>query len=242
MNALTPIPTTMSSREIADLLETRHDSVKRTMERLSEARLIRFTPSVETSHEGAGARPVEIYQVDERDSYVVVARLSPEFTARLVDYWQTHRNHPPRLPTTAEAFASVFSMVADQERLQAEHSQQIEAIEAKVSEMAQAHTILDKLPSDCEYISVIRKRMNKQYGLSETVVDAIMRNSPYAPTTRVLVRNQHAEAAGAHNQGFSKKDVSAVFRRFVAECTMVTATMATHPYIDGRFKLTVRSA
>lgn len=79
---------TMSSREIADLLECRHDSVKRTMERLRDKGLIRFTPSEETSHEGAGARPVEVYRVGKRDSYVVVAQLSPEFTARVVDRWQ----------------------------------------------------------------------------------------------------------------------------------------------------------
>lgn len=145
----------------------------------------------------------------------------------------------PRLPTTAEAFASVFSMVADQEARQEQQDKQIKAIGAKVDQVAQAHVILDKLPSDCEYITVIRKRMNKQYGLSETVVDTVMRNSPYAPTTRALVKNQHVEAAGAHNQGFSKKEVSAVFRRFVDECQMVSVTMATHPFVEGqRFKLT----
>ncbi|WP_447789458.1 phage antirepressor KilAC domain-containing protein [Pseudomonas farris] len=80
--------TTMSSREIADLVESRHDSVKRTIERLSIKGIIRFTPSVETSHEGAGAREVEVYNINKRDSFVVVAQLCPEFTARLVDRWQ----------------------------------------------------------------------------------------------------------------------------------------------------------
>jgi phage antirepressor YoqD-like protein len=79
---------TMSSREIAELVESRHDSVKRAMERLAEKELISFTPLVETSHDGAGARPVEVYRVGKRDSYVIVAQLSPEFTARLVDRWQ----------------------------------------------------------------------------------------------------------------------------------------------------------
>jgi hypothetical protein len=36
----------------------------------------------------AMARPVEVYMVGKRDSYTVVAQLSPEFTARLVDCWQ----------------------------------------------------------------------------------------------------------------------------------------------------------
>ena len=46
---------TMSSREISELVESRHDSVKRTIERLTEKGVVSFTPSVETSHEGAGA-------------------------------------------------------------------------------------------------------------------------------------------------------------------------------------------
>lgn len=88
---------TMSSKQIADVVGSRHDSVKRTIERLAEKGIISFTPMVETSHEGAGARPVEVYQVNERDSYVVVAQLCPEFTAKLVDYWQATKNLIPTL-------------------------------------------------------------------------------------------------------------------------------------------------
>jgi phage regulator Rha-like protein len=79
---------TMSSREIAELVESRHDNVKRSMETLQDKGIISFTQSEETSHEGAGARPVDVYLVGKRDSYIVVAQLSPEFTARLVDRWQ----------------------------------------------------------------------------------------------------------------------------------------------------------
>ncbi|CAB5644067.1 Rha family transcriptional regulator [Pseudomonas asiatica] len=78
----------MSSREIADLVGSRHDSVKRAMERLQEKAIVSFSPSVETSHQGQGSRPVEVYLVNKRDSFVVVAQLCPEFTAALVDRWQ----------------------------------------------------------------------------------------------------------------------------------------------------------
>jgi phage antirepressor YoqD-like protein len=78
----------MSSREIAELLESRHDNVKLSMERLAVSGVISFTSSQETSHEGAGARPVLVYLVNKRDSYVVVAQMSPKFTAKLVDRWQ----------------------------------------------------------------------------------------------------------------------------------------------------------
>lgn len=99
---------TMSSREIAELVESRHDSVKRAIERLAEKGLVSFTPAVETSHEGSGARDVEVYCVGKRDSYVIVAQLSPEFTARLVDRWQELESHPISLDDPAALRAALL--------------------------------------------------------------------------------------------------------------------------------------
>jgi phage regulator Rha-like protein len=77
---------TMSSREIADLVESRHDSVKRTIERLVNSSVIQSPPMVDfkNSNNVTGQE----YLLNKRDSYIVVAQLSPEFTARLVDRWQ----------------------------------------------------------------------------------------------------------------------------------------------------------
>lgn len=80
---------TMSSQEIAALVSSRHDSVKRTIERLAESGAITLPPMVEKPTAG---RPTTIYLFEgekgKRDSIVVVAQLSPEFTAKLVDRWQ----------------------------------------------------------------------------------------------------------------------------------------------------------
>lgn len=76
---------TMSSREIAALVESRHDSVKRTIERIAEKGVITFTPMVEKP---TGGRPSTAYLVDEESSYIVVAQLCPEFTARIVRRWR----------------------------------------------------------------------------------------------------------------------------------------------------------
>ncbi len=51
MNMLQTIQTTMSSREISELVESRHDNVKRSMETLRDSGLISFTQSQETSHD-----------------------------------------------------------------------------------------------------------------------------------------------------------------------------------------------
>ncbi|MFM0330677.1 phage antirepressor KilAC domain-containing protein [Paraburkholderia strydomiana] len=86
MNDLTcPNEPTMSSREIAELVESRHDNVKTTIERLAARRAI-ASPAMQ--EKATAGRPVVEYLVGKRDSYVIVAQLSPEFTARLVDRWQ----------------------------------------------------------------------------------------------------------------------------------------------------------
>ena len=101
---------TMSSREIADLVESRHDSVKRTIERLQDKGLIKLTPMVEVkNHLG---QVVTEYQLIKRDTYVVVAQLSPEFTARLVDRWQELENQ--QMPQIPQTLSEALRLAADQ--------------------------------------------------------------------------------------------------------------------------------
>ena len=92
MTALMTEKLTMSSREIAALVESRHDSVKRTIERLAQIGAIGFPPLVENPATVRGGRPGTEYVFSgdkgKRDSIVIVAQLSPAFTARLVDRWQ----------------------------------------------------------------------------------------------------------------------------------------------------------
>ncbi len=137
--------------------------------------------------------------------------------------------------TMAEMALQNAQALVDMERRQAEHDAKLDAVVSDIAEIKQAHTVLERMPTDCEGIERIRKRMNKEYSLSVPVVDKIMRDSPFAPTVRVLVRNQHAE--GAHNSGFAVKEVSAIFKRFVSECRHSAGALHTHPYVDGRFKL-----
>ena len=117
MNALTTLNTTtltMSSREIAELLGCRHDSVKRTIDTLARKDLVTFTQTVEPTR--GGGKPVTLYHVGKRDSYVIVAQLSPEFTAKLVDRWQELEaqaaQQAPKLPTT---FAEALRLAAELE-------------------------------------------------------------------------------------------------------------------------------
>ena len=75
----------MTSQDIAALVNSRHDDVKRSIERLAEKCIIELPPMAEIK---TATKPVKVYQIGKRDSYVIVAQLSPEFTAALVDRWQ----------------------------------------------------------------------------------------------------------------------------------------------------------
>lgn len=122
MTALTVADTelTMSSREIAEVVESRHDNVKITIERLVEKGVI-ARPALQDmpSTDSLGrARLTQIYRVNKRDSYVIVAQLSPEFTARLVDRWQELEKQVSQ-PQVPQSFSEALRLAADtQEQLE----------------------------------------------------------------------------------------------------------------------------
>jgi phage regulator Rha-like protein len=110
---------TMSSREIAELLGSRHDNVKRTIERLAERAVITLPPLGEASFKDALGKIQHTteYRVGKRDSYIIVAQLSPEFTARLVDRWQ-ELEAAAVAPTFTipQTLADALQLAADQAR------------------------------------------------------------------------------------------------------------------------------
>ncbi|RXK34418.1 DNA-binding protein [Arsenophonus endosymbiont of Bemisia tabaci Asia II 3] len=84
----------MTSLEIAELVNKRHDNVKRTIETLAKSEIIQFPQSekVENKQSNSQNRFTKVFifegEQGKRDSIIVVAQLCPEFTARLVDRWQ----------------------------------------------------------------------------------------------------------------------------------------------------------
>ncbi|WP_241610298.1 Rha family transcriptional regulator [Rosenbergiella epipactidis] len=85
---------TMSSLDIAEMVGSRHADVKRSIERLVKAGVIQLPPmaKVENIQSSSPNKLTNAFifesEKGKRDSIVVVAQLSPEFTARLVDRWQ----------------------------------------------------------------------------------------------------------------------------------------------------------
>lgn len=79
----------MNSLQIAKLVQSRHDSVKRTIERLADQEAIQLPPLVDTNKNGIVTK-VYIFSGEQGklDSITVVAQLCPLFTAQIVKRWQ----------------------------------------------------------------------------------------------------------------------------------------------------------
>lgn len=115
---------TMSSREIADLVDQRHDNVKRTMETLGEKGVITLPQIEEVANTGPGPKTIGVYSVGKRDSLIVVAQLCPEYTARIVDRWQELEEQVAKSPAFDPASLTrmdilKLAMESEQGRLQA---------------------------------------------------------------------------------------------------------------------------
>lgn len=125
---------TMSSREIADLTDKRHDNVKRTIADLHDAGLI-SNPQIEAGIPGANGVRESRYLLGKRDTVVVVARLSPEFTAKVVDRWQE---------LEAQLAPAVPQTMAQALRLAAEQAEQMEQQQAALALAAPKVDFVDR--------------------------------------------------------------------------------------------------
>ncbi|EFU9004072.1 phage regulatory protein/antirepressor Ant [Salmonella enterica] len=103
---------TMSSREIAALVDSRHSNVCVTIERLMSSGVIGGYAAMQYTHPQNGQK-YHHYEVNKRDSYVIVAQLCPEFTARLVDRWQElEQGVQPKVP---QSFSEALRLAAELE-------------------------------------------------------------------------------------------------------------------------------
>ncbi|WP_181674642.1 phage antirepressor KilAC domain-containing protein [Escherichia coli] len=125
----------MTSIEIAELVGSRHDKVKQSIERLAARGVIRNPPMVvfEKINNLGLLRGVEAYVFEgeqgKRDSIIVVAQLSPEFTARLVDRWRELEGATAKIPQT---FSEALRLAADLEDQKAELEKQLALAAPKV--------------------------------------------------------------------------------------------------------------
>jgi Rha family phage regulatory protein len=144
------VPITMSSVEIADLTGKRHDNVMRDTRKMlvdlyGEGGLLKFE---DTRTDPQNGKQYPVFRLPKRESLILVSGYSVELRARIIDRWmELEAGQGLRLPTTAEAFASAFTMLAEQERkhavLEAEQSEQAKRIATTERRLDQIETAAD---------------------------------------------------------------------------------------------------
>lgn len=157
----------MSSREMAEVTETRHDNVKRTIDLLVEKGVI-SKPQIEDGIKAANGVVERLYLVGKRDSYVVVAQLSPEFTGRLVDRWQElESNQGLRMPNFSDpaeaaiAWAEQYRarQIAENTKAQIGHKREATAMATASTAVRKAHKLEIELDRSKEFATVKRMEM-----------------------------------------------------------------------------------
>lgn len=116
MNQLTAPVLTMSSREIAELTGKEHKNVCRVIRDLISDHIL--DAQLEPLKFEYRGQLFDYYELSKRDSFIVVARLSPEFTAHIVDRWQELEqklnsvfNLPQDLPSALRALADTYEQL-----------------------------------------------------------------------------------------------------------------------------------
>lgn len=126
----------MSSVDIAAVTKKRHDNAKRTIEDLAERGLVHPQAEDEWSKDKLGRpRATRIYYLCKRDSFVVVAQLSPEFTAALVDRWQElEAQSTPPAPADLSKL-EILQMALESEKARVLLTVQVEAQAKKIDHL-----------------------------------------------------------------------------------------------------------
>jgi phage antirepressor YoqD-like protein len=126
LQTVNPTGASMTSREIAELTGRRHDQVLRTARELVAEGV---TQSVETPylHEQNGQHYPQ-HLLTKRDSLVLVARLSPEFTGRVIDRWMELEAAAVALPDFSNPAAAARAWA---DAVEAKQALQIELESAK---------------------------------------------------------------------------------------------------------------
>lgn len=109
---------TMSSREIADICEARHNDVIATIERLINEGVLRLGRNTARRHfpEGGG-RPTMVYDLEKRDCLIVVSGYSAALRARIIDRWMELEARKPEPVELSRMQILEMAMASERERV-----------------------------------------------------------------------------------------------------------------------------
>lgn len=119
---------TMSSREIAEICEARHNDVIATIERLINEEVLRLGRNTARLHVPgvAGGRPTMVYDLAKRDCLIVISGYSAALRAKIIDRWMELEAAAPA-PVLPQSFAEALRLAADQQDVIAAQAEQLAA-------------------------------------------------------------------------------------------------------------------
>ncbi|MFS1562665.1 MAG: Rha family transcriptional regulator [Candidatus Arsenophonus phytopathogenicus] len=183
----------MTSLEVAELVNKRHDNVKRTIETLISRGVI-TSPQIEDGIKSANGVTPKLYifkgEQEKRDSIIVVAQLSPEFTARLVDRWKELEEAKPNLPhlSKMEMIAAIATnAVLNEKRLM--------AVEQKIEQMEQG-----SIPSGYQGYSYLKSTYDLSDGKCRQLVIGWEVENKKVP--HVIPNGQVSQMSIVHEESF----------------------------------------
>lgn len=151
LDKVTNLQVKMTSLEVAELLQTQHSNVVRSINRLVDKGIIQPPPSEfseEINNLGFKVKHshyVFVGKTGKRDCLILVAQNCPAFTAAIVDRWQElEAAQGPKLP---KSFSEALQLAADQARKIEQQEKQIEqdkpavAFALTVSQSSDEYTI-----------------------------------------------------------------------------------------------------
>ena len=227
--------TIMTSREIADLCEKDHKHVLADVSVMCEGLKIDSAEFSAQDKDSTGrtlpcinfSRDLTLTLVP---GYIVVLR------KRIIDRWLELESGPaPAALSAGKKFLQSAQLLVYIESRAAKMEKALVALSSRLGAVADT-SALKACSTSAEPITHIRKRIAKLFGIQIHVIDAAMRRLPFSPKPAGMVINSHEGAQGSHNPVFWIKDVTAMFKRFVSECSRETTSFPTHPFIDPRFK------
>ena len=177
---------TMSSRELASLCDKAHDSVLKTIRSLIERGVVLNTIPQTYIHEQNGQRYTEFLS-NKRDSFVIVARLSPEFTADVVDRWQELEQQisssSPVMPALPQSFSEALLLAGTLQQ----------KIEQDAPKVAHYNKVVDR------HMLLTATQVGQKIGLSAVMLNRVL--------SEIGVYNKALRHGKAFKQWFIDKDL-----------------------------------
>ena len=245
---LTRINTTMSSFEIAELTNKRHDNVMVDIRKMLEE-LKLAAPEFSGTQNYGNNNTREIFNLPKRECDILISGYEIKYRAAIIDRWQELENKQNTIPNYSDkrAMSEMYLAMAEQEEAQ---QQLILATEAVNRRAAKIESIVDR-----EVFSIkdtianleIKSRRGVPIGFSNSKfgwkVDGRLSQDAHIEAMTALgvpnVSYIHTTAEGyeVYATAYKTINIKPAIDAVIASAIQVSPRYYTSPYIKSKFKI-----